>query len=52
MGRIFKTKKLEKEGKFMNIVVRREEERDYRRVEEIAREAFWNLYFQEQIYLL
>ena len=29
----------------MNIVVRREEERDYRRVEEIAREAFWNLYF-------
>lgn len=28
-----------------NIVVRREEERDYRRVEEIAREAFWNLYF-------
>ncbi len=29
----------------MNIVVRREEERDYRRVEEVAREAFWNLYF-------
>lgn len=29
----------------MNIVIRREEERDYRRVEEIAREAFWNLYF-------
>lgn len=29
----------------MNIVIRREEEKDYRRVEEIAREAFWNLYF-------
>lgn len=29
----------------MNIVIRREEERDYRRVEEVAREAFWNLYF-------
>lgn len=29
----------------MNIVIRQEEERDYRRVEEIAREAFWNLYF-------
>ena len=29
----------------MSIVIRQEEERDYRRVEEIAREAFWNLYF-------
>lgn len=29
----------------MNIVIRQEEERDYRKVEEIAREAFWNLYF-------
>ncbi|WP_027129450.1 GNAT family N-acetyltransferase [Fusobacterium perfoetens] len=29
----------------MNIVIRKEEEKDYRRVEEIAREAFWNLYF-------
>ena len=29
----------------MNTVIRREEEKDYRRVEEIAREAFWNLYF-------
>lgn len=29
----------------MNIVIRKEEERDYRRIEEIAREAFWNLYF-------
>lgn len=29
----------------MNITVRQEEERDYRRVEEVAREAFYNLYF-------
>lgn len=29
----------------MNIIIRKEEEKDYRRVEEIAREAFWNLYF-------
>ncbi|WP_297407485.1 GNAT family N-acetyltransferase [uncultured Cetobacterium sp.] len=29
----------------MNIIIRREEEKDYKRVEEIAREAFWNLYF-------
>lgn len=29
----------------MNIIIRLEEESDYRRVEEIAREAFWNLYF-------
>lgn len=29
----------------MNINVRNEEPKDYRRVEEIAREAFWNLYF-------
>lgn len=29
----------------MNISVRNEETKDYRRVEEIAREAFWNLYF-------
>jgi predicted N-acetyltransferase YhbS len=29
----------------MNINIRNEEPKDYRRVEEIAREAFWNLYF-------
>ena len=29
----------------MNIVVRKEEAKDYRRTEEVAREAFWNLYF-------
>lgn len=29
----------------MDIIVRREEEKDYRRTEEVAREAFWNLYF-------
>lgn len=29
----------------MNIIIRLEEEKDYKRVEEIAREAFWNLYF-------
>ena len=29
----------------MNIIIRNEEEKDYRRVEEIARDAFWNLYF-------
>lgn len=29
----------------MNIIIRHEEEKDYKRVEEIAREAFWNLYF-------
>lgn len=29
----------------MNIKIRNEEPKDYRRVEEIAREAFWNLYF-------
>ncbi|WP_086347216.1 GNAT family N-acetyltransferase [Candidatus Enterococcus clewellii] len=29
----------------MNITIRREEEKDYRIVEEITREAFWNLYF-------
>ncbi|MFR3754290.1 MAG: hypothetical protein ACLTW9_22205 [Enterocloster sp.] len=29
-----------------NIVVRNEETKDYRRTEEVAREAFWNLYFQ------
>ena len=28
----------------MTITIRLEEERDYRRVEEITREAFWNLY--------
>lgn len=28
----------------MNILVRNEESKDYRRVEEVAREAFWNLY--------
>jgi predicted N-acetyltransferase YhbS len=30
----------------MNISIRNEEPRDYRKVEEVAREAFWNLYFQ------
>ncbi len=29
----------------MTIVIRREEVKDFRRVEEVAREAFWNLYF-------
>lgn len=29
----------------MNIIVRNEEIKDYRRTEEVAREAFWNLYF-------
>ncbi len=29
----------------MNIVIRNENEKDFRRVEEIARETFWNLYF-------
>ncbi len=29
----------------MSILVRNEEEKDFRRVEEVAREAFWNLYF-------
>ncbi len=29
----------------MKIKIRNEEPKDYRRVEEIAREAFWNLYF-------
>ncbi len=29
----------------MNINIRNEEEKDYKIVEEIAREAFWNLYF-------
>lgn len=29
----------------MNINIRREEAKDYRKVEELAREAFWNLYF-------
>lgn len=28
----------------MNIKIRREEPKDYRKVEEVAREAFWNLY--------
>lgn len=31
--------------KKLDIKVRNEEPKDYRRVEEIAREAFWNLYF-------
>lgn len=29
----------------MNIKIRHENENDYRKVEEVAREAFWNLYF-------
>lgn len=29
----------------MNINIRNEEPKDYKRVEEVAREAFWNLYF-------
>lgn len=29
----------------MNLVIRNEEAKDYRRTEEVAREAFWNLYF-------
>ena len=35
----------ENEVGYMNIVVRNEETKDYRRTEEVAREAFWNLYF-------
>lgn len=30
----------------MNIIIRNEAESDYRRVEELTREAFWNLYIQ------
>lgn len=30
----------------MNFLIRREEEKDYRVVEELTREAFWNLYVQ------
>ena len=29
----------------MNIKIRKEEPKDYRKVEEVTREAFWNLYF-------
>ena len=29
----------------MAIIIRNEEEKDYKKVEELAREAFWNLYF-------
>lgn len=29
----------------MKILIRNEEEKDYRKVEEVARESFWNLYF-------
>ncbi|MGL4252526.1 MAG: GNAT family N-acetyltransferase [Cetobacterium sp.] len=29
----------------MNIRIRNEEKKDYRRVEEVARDSFWNLYF-------
>lgn len=29
----------------MNITIRNENKQDYRKVEEVAREAFWNLYF-------
>ncbi len=29
----------------MNIIIRHEEEKDFKRVESIARDAFWNLYF-------
>lgn len=47
---MFQTKKNRKKNNVkenvkMNIVIRNEDEKDYRRVEEIAREAFWNLYF-------
>ena len=35
----------------MNTVIRREEEKDYRRVEEIAREAFGIYIFLGQIYM-
>jgi len=31
-------------GRNKSIVIRREEEKDYKRVEEITRKAFWNLY--------
>lgn len=29
----------------MKIIIRNEEQKDYKRAEEVAREAFWNLYF-------
>ncbi|MCG8484563.1 MAG: hypothetical protein MJA31_14725 [Clostridia bacterium] len=29
----------------MNINIRNEQSKDYRRVEKVARDAFWNLYF-------
>ncbi len=29
----------------MSVIIRLEQEKDFRRVEEVAREAFWNLYF-------
>lgn len=29
----------------MNIIIRNEEEKDYKKVEEVAIESFWNLYF-------
>lgn len=29
----------------MNIIIRNEHQQDYRKVEEVTREAFWNLYF-------
>lgn len=31
--------------RIMNIIVRNEKPKDHRRTEEVAREAFWNLYF-------
>ncbi|CYU35404.1 putative acetyltransferase [Streptococcus suis] len=35
----------------MSLIIRREEERDYRQVEVPTREAFWNV-FRPSVYLL
>lgn len=35
----------------MSLIIRKEEERDYRQVEELTREAFWNV-FRPSVYLL
>ena len=33
-----------KEGNGLNMTIRREESKDYRTVESLTRQAFWNLY--------
>jgi hypothetical protein len=50
VGRVVRTvEKVQKNGlsknyKNMNLLIRNESDKDYRRVEEITREAFWDLY--------